>query len=124
MENNNEAFDFAKELADKIEEKKKSFEGVYIIDIDNMRRFADVAVYLSTFAKENDGEMVFLNFDPASIHADVSIDVPIVDLPKKELAKFVDILEKVDVFGATPTASGSLRVDMSVNNVWRAVPNK
>lgn len=122
--NEKETFEFVKDLALKVEEKRKKFEGTYIINPENYQRFVEVYTYFRVFAEENDGKLKHLDIAPASIHADVSIDVPIVDLTKDSLSGFTDILSKVDVFGITPTTSDSLLIDASVNYVWKAVPKK
>lgn len=119
-----ETFEFVKDLALKVEENKKKFEGMYVVDPEKYQRFVEVYTYFRIFAEENDGKLKHLDIAPTSIHADVSIDVPIVDLFKDSLLGFTDILSKVDVFGITPTASDSLLIDASVNYVWKAVPKE
>ncbi len=120
--NEKETLEFVKDLALKVEEKKRKFEGTYIMNPENYQRFVEVYTYFRIFADENEGKLTHLDIAPTSIHADVSIDVPIVDLFKDSLKGFTDILSKVDVFGITPTASDSLLIDASVNYVWKAVP--
>lgn len=118
------AFEFVKDLALKVEENKKKFEGMYVVNPENYQRFVDVYTYFRIFAEENDGELKHLDIDPASIHADVSIDVPMVDLSKDSLRGFADILSKVDAFDITTTESDSLLIDAGVNYVWKAVPKE
>lgn len=122
--NEKETFEFVRDLALKVEEKKKKFEGAYIVAPENYQRFVEVYTYFRIFAEKNDGKLSHLDIAPTSVHADVSIDVPIVDLSKDSLKEFADVLSKVDVFGITPTTSDSLLIDASVNYVWKAVPKK
>ena len=122
--NEQDAYDFVRELALQAEEKKSKFEGMYIANTENYQRFVEVYTFFRIFAEENDGKIKHLDISPEAIHADVSIDVPIIDLVGSELKEFAAILAKVDVFGITPTASGSLLIDASVNYVWKAVPKK
>lgn len=120
--NEKETLEFVRDLALKVEEKRKKFEGTYIMNPDNYKRFVEVYTYFRIFAEENEGKLKHLDIAPESIHADVSVEVPIVDLFKDSLHGFVDILSKVDVFGITPTTTDSLLIDASVNYVWKAVP--
>lgn len=56
--NEKEAFEFVKDLALKVEEKKKKFEGTYIVNPENYQRFVEVYTYFRIFAEENDGKLM------------------------------------------------------------------
>lgn len=122
--NEKETFEFVKALALKVEESRKKFEGMYVMNPENYKRFVEVYTYFCILAKKNEGELKHFDIAPESIHADVSVDIPTMDFVKDSLHGFVDILSKVDTFGITPTKSDSLLVDASVNYVWRAMPKE
>lgn len=126
MLNNNdqENYEFAREFGRQVEKMRANFEGIYIINPENYQRFVEVYTYFRRFAEENDGKIAYLDISPESIHADVSVDVPLVDLYKGLLKEFAEILTKIDVFGITPTTTDSMLIGVSVNNVWKAVPKK
>lgn len=116
-----ELMEYVKELGLQIEKKKLESPEAYELDEENYKKFADVYAYFNRFAKENDGKVKYMDLRSNSIHADVSIEVPLVDLYRDGLAEFTEILAKADVFGVTPTANGELRIDASVNNVWKEI---
>lgn len=107
------------ELAKSVEKRKADFQGVRMLSPGNYERFMKVFAYFQKLAQESGGVVSHVDIEPQSVHADVSIKIPLVDLFKREMnVGLADILRDVDVFGITPTTDGQLLIDASVNYVW------
>lgn len=116
---------FAKALGEAIIKKQNAFRGTYIINPENGKRLINLLKYLKSIAEENEWAIHYLNHEPQSIHADVSLVADIIDLYGAGCKRFFEEMQQnVDVFGITPRTDGKLLVDFSVNNVWEAIPHE
>lgn len=120
-ETKNETFECANELADQIHEKRIEFDGKYAVNESNMEKFCKVYDVFYDIADDNGGEVLHIDIHPETIHANVSIEVPLLDLHRDLMKRFVDILEYVDLLEITPTASDSIIIGVNVKEVWEAV---
>lgn len=112
-----------KDLALEIEKRRKEVDGIYILNPENYSRFMKVFEFLKKFVLENEGNIVGVVTAPEEIHCDIQIEIPILDLYHGTLIEFAEILQKVDVFGITPTTKDTLLIDFTVNDVWKVVQN-
>ena len=111
------------DLALEIEKQKKEVDGIYVLNPENYSRFMKVFEYLKKFVLKNEGNIVEVITTPEGIHCDIQITIPILDLYHGTLIEFAEILQKVDVFGITPTTEDTLLIDFTINDVWKVVEN-
>jgi len=108
----------ARELDLQIERNRIEFEGKYVTNEQNMGKFVKVYNFFRWLADENGGEVIDYDVHPKSIQAKVSIDVPLIDIHKDGMKRFIDILQYVDVFKVAAAEQDNLMIHASVNNVW------
>lgn len=109
--------DFIKELALQIEAKRLE-QKKYILNTENHEKFIDVYTFFKRLIDDVGGRVKYIDVRPESVHADVSVEVPLLDFYRDTLKEFTEILSKVDVFGITPTTKDTLLIDASVNYLW------
>lgn len=125
LDNNDlENYEFAREFGRQVEKMRANFEGIYIINPENYRRFVDIYTYFRIFAEENDGKVTHLDISPESIHAGLIINLPMIDLQKQELVEFLGFLSKADVLGIESDLTDGISIDITVSYVWKAVPKE
>ena len=117
-----DAFDraFDEKLGQIIESKIASFEGAYIVNPANYKRFIKVFHYYKALAAETDGVITHFCNQPERIHAGFSVVVPYLDLVKQAVKEYAQILSYVDVLGVEATGDNRIKIDVSVNYVWSA----
>lgn len=109
------------ELASQVERWCSEFDGKYTVNAENMNRFSTVYDYFLQLVDEDGGEVANLDASPESAHANVTIEVSLIDLCKDSMRQFLDVLRGIDVLEAKATDSGSLLISASVNDVWEVV---
>lgn len=104
-----------------IEKKRQEFEGVYVVNPENCQRFVTVHEYFSSLAKNNDGRVTYSNCEPSAIHADLTVEIPSIDLCGEKMKEFAKIIGMVDVLLIETNTKDMVKIDVSVNYVWEAI---
>lgn len=120
--NERKVVECAQELATQIENGRTEFGGKYVVNEHNMKKFSKVYDFFRQIADEDGGEVRCFDVHPESVSASVSIEISLLDLYRDSLKQFVDILQYIDVFEASPTDdSDGILITVSVTNVWEDV---
>lgn len=90
----------------------------YTINKDNYEKYLFVLGNLLKMAKEQGGKLEDIDIQPKQQHAFVTVVFEMIDLYGENVKTFTDMVEKVDVFSVEPLTDGTIRVGVTINNVF------
>lgn len=114
-------FQCSHELAVQVEANRAKFDGKYVVNAQNLRKFSEIYDFFCGVADDDGGEVVYLDIHPESKFSNISVEVSTVDLYKGTMKQFIDILQYVDLLEVKPTAADGLLISAGVCNVWEVV---
>lgn len=112
----NASCEYVRDLAERVNEARAG--GRHTVNASNMAKFNAVYDFFCWLAEDSGVEVKNLDVHPESIHASLSVEIPNVDLHGDDMARFVDILQYVDMFSVNQTPSGDVAICVQVNHVW------
>ena len=120
-ENRKDEMNYAAELAAKVEEKHMELDGACVLNIRSYQKFIKVYDLLKKLALLNDGGVASLSMEHDAEYAEISIEVPSIDLYKDGLHQFCGLLELVDLLDITNTGNDSVLIKTGIKDLWEAV---
>lgn len=93
----------------------------YAVNEPNMAKLSKVYNFFRSLSEDEGGEVRCFDIQKESTNATVSFEVSILDLHLDSLARFIEILQYIDVFDAKSTESGGLLISAVISHVWEDI---
>ncbi len=107
------------ELQETVRKAQEEYGDMYTLHRENFTKFCKIYAALVKLAEESNGQLKFVEVRPQALHAEVSIQLRMLDMDKERKETVLQLIEWMDECSVLPASGSSILVEAWVDYVWQ-----
>lgn len=112
---------FIDELENWIESTDKDKDIPYVLNMEKYKNFKITFSYFRKLVEKLEGNFVYIDCQPESFKATLSLTIPELSMYKEEIEEFIGVINLYDFYKITPSGAKGLLLEVYINDMWHFV---